>query len=274
MAAPSVAFRLPRALAWAAALLFALAVLTPSVALARDVPPLTGHVNDTAHLLSAEADQRLEQKLTAYEAKTGQQFTLLTVDTLDGDALEDFSIRALDTWKLGKKGKDDGLILLIVPNDHLLRIEVGYGLEGELTDVFTSRVNRNVLTPAMRQGQPEAGVNQAFDLLMRQASGQAVDSKELAPPPQKDQGRPSPLGILALLFLLLPFVIPLLLARGALGAGRGIGRGGWGGGYGGWGGGGGGWTGGGGGGWGGGGGGGGFSGGGGGGGGGGSSGSW
>jgi uncharacterized protein len=209
------AFMASRVFAWLAALLVALAVLAPQSAQAREVPPLVAHVNDTADLLSPAAEQQLEQKLDAYERKSQHQFALLTIDSLDGDALEDFSIRTVEAWKLGKKGKDDGLLLLIVKNDRKLRIEVGYGLEGDVTDAFSARVIRNVLTPALRAGQAEHGIDQAFDVLMQKASGDAVPDSAVAPP-QRARGGPSPFAIIALLFFLLPFLLPLLLARGGM----------------------------------------------------------
>jgi uncharacterized protein len=260
--------------------LFALGVLLPRVAFALEVPPLRAHVNDLAGMLSPAAEQSLEQRLSNYEAKTQQQFALLTIDTLDGDALEDFSIRVVEAWKLGKKGKDDGLLLLIVKRDRKLRIETGYGLEGDITDAFSARVIRNVIAPALRAGDAEQGIDQAFTALMQKASGQVVDDRALAKNPQQKQRKQGPSGfaILVLLFILLPIVLRFFGGGGGRGGGRGrgalgdalifgagYGAGRWSGGGGGWGGGGGGW---------GGGGGGGFSGGGGGFGGGGSSGSW
>ncbi|RYZ02116.1 MAG: methanol dehydrogenase, partial [Myxococcales bacterium] len=204
-----------RALARLAPLVLALLLLVPSTALALAVPPLRAHVNDTADMLSPEAEAALEQRLTTYEQRTTQQFALLTVDTLEGDALEDFSIRVVEQWKLGQKGKDNGLLLLIVKSDRKLRIEAGYGLEGEITDAFSSRVIRNVLTPQLRAGQAGQGVDQAFTLLMKQASGEAVPESALAPPRRtRERGGSSPLGALVLLFLLVPFVLPLLLGRG------------------------------------------------------------
>lgn len=204
---------LSRVAAWLARTLFVCLLLVPGLALARDVPPLKAHVNDTADMLSPAAEQQLEQRLQSYEQKSSHQFALLTIDTLDGDALEDFSIRVVEQWKLGKKGKDDGLLLLIVKNDRKLRIEVGYGLEGDVTDAFSARVIRNVLTPALRAGKPEQGVNQAFDALMLKASGEVVpDSAVAAPRKQRDDG-PSPFAIVALLLLALPFVLPWLLYR-------------------------------------------------------------
>ncbi len=106
--------------------------------------------------------------------RADHQFALLTIDSLQGDALESFSIRVVEAWKLGKKGKDDGLLLLVANKEHKLRIEVGYGLEGDITDAFSARVIRNVLVPAMRAGTVAGGVDQAFDLLMKKASGEDV----------------------------------------------------------------------------------------------------
>lgn len=235
-----------------ASLLCVLAWLTPAAAWAREVPPLRAHVNDLADMLPPEAEARLEQKLSAYEQRSQQQFALLTIDSLDGDSLEDFSIRTVEAWKLGTKGKDDGLLLLIVKNERKLRIEVGYGLEGDVTDAFSARVIRNVLTPALRAGKVEQGVDQAFTVLMQKASGQAVPDAAVAPTTKqrRSSGGGAPLFFIVFIVLI---VLPILLSRGGGGrAGRaglllgglsGLGggnRGGWGGG-GGFGGGGGGW---------------------------------
>jgi uncharacterized protein len=197
---------------WLATLLVTL-VAWARPAYALDVPPLRGHVNDNADMLSPAAEQQLEQRLTNYESKTQQQFALLTVESLEGDALEDFSIRVVEQWKLGKKGKDDGLLLLLVKSDRKIRIEVGYGLEGDLTDIFTTRLQRNVLTPALRAGQVDQGIDQTFTALMQKASGQVVDAERLTKAPAKRRG-PSPFGVIALLFLLIPFVLPMLFGRG------------------------------------------------------------
>src|ERR1700760_2527329 len=161
---------MPKPLLWLFAAVLALFVQVPRTALARDVPPLTAHVNDTASMLAPNEQSDLEHKLSDYEQKTGRQFALLTIDSLAGDDLEGFSIRTVEAWKLGKKGKDDGLLLLAVKNDHKLRIEVGYGLEGSITDAFSSRVIRNLIAPALRSGRTAAGFDQAFDALMKHAA--------------------------------------------------------------------------------------------------------
>ena len=159
-----------RILLWLVSLFCALFVATTAApAFALDVPPLEGRVNDRAHLLSTREASDLEQRLAEYEKSTGHQFALLTLDTLEGDALEPFSIRVVEAWKLGKKRKDDGLLLLVVKNDHKVRIEAGYGLEGTLTDALTSRVVRNVIAPAFRQGNYAAGIDRAFAALMAAA---------------------------------------------------------------------------------------------------------
>jgi uncharacterized protein len=224
---------LSRALLWVFGALLALCVQLPAVAHARDVPALSAHVNDTAGMLSPDERARLEQKLADYEHQTGRQFALLTIDSLDGDDLEGFSIRVAEAWKLGQKGQDNGLVLLVVKNDHKLRIEVGYGLEGNVTDAFSSRVIRNLLVPAMRAGTVASGIDQAFDALTAKAAGEDVPQSALKDhsADQPDSGAPNVIAWLVLLLFLAPVLIPLFLFRTAIGR---RGRGGfWGGGFGG-----------------------------------------
>jgi uncharacterized protein len=227
---------LPKPLLWVLSALLALLVQWPGAAHARDVPALEAHVNDTAGMLTSDERAQLEQKLTDYEHKTGRQFALLTIDSLDGDALEDFSIRVVEAWKLGQKGKDSGLLLLVVKNDHKLRVEVGYGLEGTVTDAFSARVIRNLLAPALRAGNVESGLEQAFDALMRQAAGEDVPSSALKDPePARGiSGVDHGTWLVLLLFFGPVLLIPLLARFGGGGGGRsgggGFGGGGFGGG--------------------------------------------
>src|SRR5690606_12649040 len=131
------------AFAWA--VLWAFAWTTASTALALDVPPLRGRVNDTAGLLSTEARSALEERLRAHEEATGQQFVLLTIPGLEGEPIENYSIAVVEKWKLGREKEDDGLLLLVSAGDRKMRIEVGYGLEGDIPDAIASRVTREVL---------------------------------------------------------------------------------------------------------------------------------
>jgi uncharacterized protein len=227
----------------------ALLIGAPAVS-ALDLPSLTARVNDHANLLTPAEKGALEGKLAAYEQKTGQQFALLTVPTLDGQPLEEFGIKVAEAWKLGDKKRDDGLILIVVPKDRKMRIEVGYGLEGTIPDVIAARVIREVIAPAFRAGAYAQGIDGAFDTLMQAASGEAPP-QAAEPPPTK---RRKSTGWALLSPLILPLILFFIFSsffgggrrgrrRGMFGApfiGGGLGGGGWGGGGGGWGGGGGG----------------------------------
>jgi uncharacterized protein len=232
--------------------LVALSALGPLAQVrALEVPALTARVNDLAGLLSAGEREKLEAKLEAYERESGQQFALLTVPSLEGDPIEDFSIRVVEKWKLGKKGKDDGLLMIVAAQDRKIRIEVGYGLEGDIQDVYASRVIREVLQPAFRAQAYASGIEQAFDVLIARASGKAPPeaTRREEPRAQRKVSRFAP--VLFALFLLLMLgggggrgrrgggIAPFLLL-GALGSGGRRGGGGFGGGGGGFGGGGGG----------------------------------
>jgi uncharacterized protein len=188
-------------------------------AFALEVPKLTGHVSDHAALLSSAEAQALERKLSAHEKATGQQFALLTIPSLEGDSLEDFSIRVVESWKLGKKAKDDGLLLLAVIKDRKLRIEVGYGLEGLITDAHSSRVIRNTLQPAFRSQKYALGLEQAFDTLIKRAGGDASE-----PPTEERRVKPENATPKWLSILLWLIVAPLILLVARFGGGSRFGR--------------------------------------------------
>jgi uncharacterized protein len=225
--------------------LFVWSVTAVSSVAALEVPPLRAHVNDTAGLLDDATRAALENQLTSHEQATGQQFALLTVPTLEGDPIEDFSIEVAEKWKLGREKEDDGLVMVIAVQDRKMRIEVGYGLEGNIPDAVAARVVREVLQPAFRAGDFNGGVMRAFDVLIRAAGGEAV-----MPPPKRQvrQQRPPLFGLFVGML-----IVMMILSRFG-GGGRGgrrrrgggffifpMGGGGFGGGGGGWGGGGGGW---------------------------------
>lgn len=126
--------------------------------LALEVPPLKQRVNDTANMLSASTKQQLEEILGRLEQTDSTQIVLLTIPSLGGEVLEEFSIKVADQWKIGQKGLDNGAILLIAKNDRKIRIEVGYGLEGSLTDLMAGRIIRNVIVPKFKAGNFDQGV--------------------------------------------------------------------------------------------------------------------
>lgn len=185
------------------ALLLALGLwLVSARAFALDVPPLRGHVNDVAGLLSPAEQSALEARLTAFEQQTKHQFALLILQSLEGDAIEDFSIRVAEAWKLGDAKQDDGLILLVVLADRKVRIEVGYGLEGDIPDALAGRVIREVIAPRFRQGQHAQGVSEAFSVLTKAAGGEGTVLPQRAARSEKGPSLPGiAIGLVVLLLL-------------------------------------------------------------------------
>ncbi len=125
---------------------------------ARDVPFLSGYVNDQAEMLSAGTVQALDRELHAFEDSTSNQVVVLTVTDLGGEGLEEFSCRVARTWRLGQKGKDNGVLLLVSRDDRKVRIEVGTGLEGDLTDVTCGLIIRSRILPRFRNADFDGGV--------------------------------------------------------------------------------------------------------------------
>jgi uncharacterized protein len=179
-------------------------------AAAREVPPLSGRVVDTVSLLSPADRARIDALLEAYERSSGHQFAVLIIDSLSDDSLEGFSIRVVETWQLGKKKVDDGLLLLVVRDDRKTRIEVGYGLEGTITDAVSSRVIREVLTPAFRAQDYARGIEQALLRLMHTAGG--VPEGAAAPEVTERRGGRSGAPSLMLILVAAFFFLPVLLA--------------------------------------------------------------
>ncbi len=168
---------------------FFLALAIYSLALSLEVPPLRGRVNDYAKLLPQERARALEAQLEKFEQETGHQIAVLTIPSLKGDSLEDFSIRVAESWKIGKKGFDNGAILLIARDDRRLRIEVGYGLEGVLPDAIASRIIREVITPRFRSGDYAGGIEAGVDAILKITKGETLPERTRpAPGPTASQG--------------------------------------------------------------------------------------
>jgi uncharacterized protein len=196
---------------FSALVLLALLLVAPSL-LALEPPALSGRVNDYAHLLPAETARALTDRLAAHEQKTGHQFVVLTIPSLEGDPLEDFSIRTVEKWKLGHAKVDDGLLLLVVQRERKVRIEVGYGLEGHITDALSSRIIRNTIVPAFRGGDYAGGIEQGVFALLRADGddpGPAARTVRGAPPPSSGSGS----SLWPLLFFA-PIVLLFLWLRG------------------------------------------------------------
>jgi len=148
------------------------------------VPPLSGRVVDQTGTLSSNDVASLTQKLTDLETRKGSQIAVLIVPTTDGEAIEPFSLRVAEAWKIGRKKIDDGALLVIAKNDRRLRIEVGYGLEGALTDVTTKRIIDEDITPKFKAGDFGGGVAAGVDKMVRVVDGEKLLEPE--PPHWQD----------------------------------------------------------------------------------------
>jgi uncharacterized protein len=138
------------------------------------VPQLTGRVVDRTGTLSSGDIATLSQKLSDFEMRKGSQLAVLIVPTTDPETIEQFSIRVAEVWKIGRKKVDDGAILVVAKNDHHVRIEVGYGLEGALTDVTSRRIIDEVITPKFREGDFAGGISAGAERMMRVVDGEPL----------------------------------------------------------------------------------------------------
>jgi uncharacterized protein len=129
-------------------------------------------VHDEAHVLKQETIEALEKKLKVYEDSTSNQIAILILSTLDGESIEEYSMRVAEKWVLGQKEKDNGVLLLIAVDDHAMRIEVGAGLEGVLTDALCSRIIRNEMAPNFRRADFDTGVTAAIEAIMAGIGGE------------------------------------------------------------------------------------------------------
>jgi len=145
--------------------------LVTSCALAADVPYLTGRIVDDAEILSAATVQKLSAQLKAHEERTTNQVAVLTVKSLEGESVEDFAVRVFEQWKLGQKGKDNGVLVVVAPKDRRMRIEVGYGLEGTLTDATAARIIRDRMTPRFKNNDYDGGIAQGVSAIVSTLDG-------------------------------------------------------------------------------------------------------
>jgi uncharacterized protein len=197
------------------ALVILAALLCASFASAQvPVPKLQARVTDLTNTLSGEQRQALETRLAEFEARKGAQIAVLMVPTTEPEAIEQYARRVLDQWKLGRKGIDDGALLLIALQDHKLRIETQYGLEGPLPDAIAKRIIDEVIVPRFKQRDIYGGISAGIERMI------AVVDGEPLPPPQPAHGQGNadqfdPGGLLMLGFALV-FVIGSIL-RSAIG---------------------------------------------------------
>ncbi|MBK5277913.1 MAG: TPM domain-containing protein [Bacteroidia bacterium] len=181
----------------------------------RTIPPHGGvWVHDEASLLSPAAISQLESILKGYRDSTSNQIALYIIPTLDGDDIDDYANRVFSEWKLGDEKKDNGVLWLIAVNDRRQRIEVGFGLEGNLTDALSSRINRNEVAPFFREGNYDAGIQAGLVGIMKAIQGTYVNED----PPRKRSKKRSPI---ASLLIIIAIIVLMSRRKGGGGGGGG-----------------------------------------------------
>ena len=170
------------------------------------VPPLTARVTDLTGTLTADQAASLDAKLRAFEQSKGSQVAVLIVPTTQPEEIEQYSIRVVEQWKLGRKKVDDGVIVVVALNDRKVRIEVGYGLEGALPDATANRIIQGDIVPQFRRGDYYGGISTGVDRILRVIEGEPLPEPELNPP---SRGVPG-------LFNLLPFLLIFALVGGSI----------------------------------------------------------
>ena len=189
-----------------------LAALGFAAAAAANLPALTGRVVDDAHILSPVTIADLERKLADLEQKSGIQLVVATVPSLEGQEIEPYANQLFRTWKLGEAKQNNGVLLLIAPKERRMRIEVGYGLEGTLTDVVSSLIIANAIAPRFKAGDFNGGVTRGVDDII---TALTTNSAEWRPKPADTRAEHDPSLFDALAPILIFLFIMFILTRGA-----------------------------------------------------------
>lgn len=142
------------------------------------IPALSSRVTDLTATLSADQRSRLEEKLAAFERQKGAQVAVLIVPTVKPETIPEYALRVVESWKLGRKGVDDGVLLLIAKEDRKLRIEVGYGLEGALNDATAKRIISETISPRFKQGDFYGGIDSGLETMLRVVGGESLPEPE------------------------------------------------------------------------------------------------
>ena len=211
-----------RAPQWWPRLLLLLALLTSLGTVAQTLPPRPNPphlVNDLARLMQPAEAEALERKLVAYDDRTSSQIAVVTVPSLDGNDIADYAQKLYEAWGIGRKGKNNGILILVAQQEHQARIQTGYGLEGAVPDALAKRIISNTLVPAFRQNQYYAGLDRGTDQLIALAKGEyQADPADARPQGRRDSsGSGIPFWVI---IIVLVIVFAMLRNRGG-GGGRG-----------------------------------------------------
>ncbi|MCF8056691.1 MAG: TPM domain-containing protein [Desulfocapsa sp.] len=184
-------------------LLIPWSIFCPALGNALEVPPLTGRINDTAAMLSQQTVANLDTLLASLEVSDSTQLVVLTIPSLEGEVLEEYSLKVAETWGIGQKGHDNGALLLISRDDRKLRIEVGYGLEGTLTDLTAGRIINGVIVPNFKKGRFDQGISDGVQAMIQAVKGEFDASGVVASGKSKEF---DPAGIIVMLFFAFSFI--------------------------------------------------------------------
>jgi len=180
-------------------IIFFVILFVIGLASSQTIPNPSGYVNDFADIYSSEFETKLENKLADFEKATESEFTVVTVESLEGEPVENYAVKLFEKWQIGKKKEDNGLLLLISEKDHEVRFEVGYGLEPYLTDGRAGEIIRKDIVPNFKEAKYEEGTEKAVDDSMKY-----ISDKDIAPvqePEKNDGGFPVIVLFLGLYFL-------------------------------------------------------------------------
>ena len=163
----------------AAALMMALFAIAPAFAI--NFPALTGRVVDQANIIQSDTRAAVEQKSADLEEKSGIQLVVATVNSLEGQEIEPYANELFRKWALGEKKKNNGVLLLVAPNERRVRIEVGYGLEGTLTDALSKVIISNAMTPRFKAGNFSEGISRGVDDIITVLTTDASEWQKIVP---------------------------------------------------------------------------------------------
>lgn len=197
----------------AIAALLLVAVLNPIATLAQAFPPLTGRVVDAANLLKPEQRAAIDAKLKAHEDKTSDQLVVATIPSLGGIEVEDYANRLFRAWKLGEKAKNNGALLLVAPNERKVRIEVGYGLEGALTDALSKVIITTAIAPQFKQGDFAGGIEGGVDAILSILTGDAEEWQRRAQVREDESTSEDTLISLVIFLIVVFFILRSLFAQ-------------------------------------------------------------
>jgi len=194
-------------------ILLQLSVSLPLYAL--EVPALTGRVNDYASMISQSAEREIDDRLARLEEIESTQIVVLTIDSLEGEPLEEYSIRVAEAWGIGQKSIDNGALLLVAKKERKARIEVGYGLEGSLTDLVAGRIVDNDIVPLFQQNRFDEGFVRGVDLMIAAVQGEYVAEEKAA----GEESEGSLLPVIIILILIIYFYSQVPRGGGGHGSG-------------------------------------------------------